>query len=121
MLSRADRVLETSTTTGTGDITVAGAVDGFRTFTSTLAAGDRFPYFIEAVDADGATTGEFETGMATLLTGTTFSRDVVDASSNSNALVSFSAGTKYAGIGVTERMIRTIGHAIATAMGANMV
>lgn len=121
MLSRADRVLEISTTTGTGDITVAGAVDGFRTFTSALAVGDRFPYFIEGVDSNGATTGDFETGMGTLLTSTTFSRDVVDASSNAGALVSFAAGTKYAGIGVTERMIRTIGQAIATAMGANMV
>lgn len=117
---RADRVLESSTTTGTGDFTVAGALDGFRTFTSVAAAGDTFPYFIEAVDGSGNPTGEFETGLATLLTGTTFSRDHVDASSNSNALVSFSAGTKYCAIAVTERTLHTMGQIVAATMGANM-
>lgn len=116
----ANRVLETSTTTGTGTFTLTGAVQGFREFSAAIAVGDQFPYFIEAVDADGNTTGDFECGMGTLVTSTTFSRDVVDSSSNSDALVNFSAGDKYCSIAVTERTIHTIGQMIASAMGANM-
>ena len=36
-----DRVMETSTTTGTGDVTLAGAVDGFRTFVLGAALAHR--------------------------------------------------------------------------------
>ena len=58
--------------------------------------------------------------MGTLSTANTLTRDQVDASSNSNALVTFNAGTKYCSISVTGRMVKTMGQALATAMGLNM-
>lgn len=81
----ADRVKETTTTTGTGALTLAGAVSGFRAFSSVMAANDTCFYVI-----DGGT--EWEVGQGTY--NTTLARNTVFASSNSNALVSFSAGTK---------------------------
>lgn len=116
----ADRVLESATTTGTGDFTLAGALAGFQTFAGECAVGDTFPYFIEAVDSDGNPTGEYENGVGTLLTTTTFARTKVDTSSNSDALVSFSAGTKYVGIGHNKRLVRTTGAVMALAGGQAM-
>lgn len=90
----ADRVKETSTTTGTGTLTLAGAVTGFTTFAA-VGNGNTCTYAIIAVDANGVPTGEWETGIGTYTSsGTTLSRGVIK-SSNANALVSFSAGTKH--------------------------
>jgi hypothetical protein len=86
----SNRIQCTSTTTGTGAITVSATpVDGYRAL-SVLATGTVFDYSIEL---DGGT--EFETGRGKATSSTTFSRDKVLTSSNSNALVNFSAGTKY--------------------------
>lgn len=89
MPATADRVKETTTTTGTGTITLAGAVSQFRTFTSAFATGSWIQYAIV-----GQTGTEWEVGEGTLASTTTLTRDRVIASSNSDALVSFSAGTK---------------------------
>lgn len=113
----ADRVLETSTTTGTGDITLAGAVAGFQTFAAECAVGDDFPYYIEAVDANGNPTGDYENGVGTLLTSSTFARTKVDTSSNADALVNLSAGTKYVAIGMNSRMVMTCGYVCASSTG----
>ena len=84
----ADRVKETTTTTGTGTITLSGAQSGFQSFTTAFANGDSVYYCIEA----GA---EWEVGIGTFTTaGTLLSRSAVLSSSNSGALVSFSAGSK---------------------------
>jgi hypothetical protein len=86
----ADRVKDTSTTTGTGSITVSGAAPtGYRTFSAVLGAGDTFYYCIQ-----GQTTAEFEVGVGTYTSANVFARTTVLASSNSNSAVSFSAGTK---------------------------
>lgn len=85
----ADRVKETTTTTGTGDITLLGAVAQFVSFTSIYEVGRPFKYAIV-----GQTGTEWEVGKGHLSGATTLVRDVVDASSNAGALVSFSAGTK---------------------------
>lgn len=91
----ADRVLETSTTTGTGTLTLAGAVTGYQTFAA-VGNSNTTPYCIFGVDADGIPTGEWETGIGTYTSsGTTLARTTVQASSNSNNAVNFSAGTKY--------------------------
>lgn len=82
-----DRVKETSTTTGTGDFTLAGAVSGFAAFSPVFATGDPLYYGIV-----GGT--EWEVGRGHLSASTTLVRDVVFESSNSNATVNFSAGTK---------------------------
>lgn len=92
----ADRVVETSASTGIGpSVSLLGAEVGFRTFASVAGVGDTFPYAIVAVDQYGSPTGEWETGLGTMgAGGTTFTRTTVYASSNSGAAVNFSAGTK---------------------------
>ena len=87
----ADRVKDTTTTTGTGSVTLAGsAPTGFRTFASALGtAADRVPYAIVAQSG-----GEWEVGIGTLSSSTTLARTRVQASSNSGSAVNFSAGTK---------------------------
>jgi len=83
----ADRVQETTTTTGTGTVTLAGAVSGYQTFAA-VGNGNSTYYTI----AGGA---EWEVGIGTYTSsGTTLSRTTVISSSNSGSLVSFSAGTK---------------------------
>jgi hypothetical protein len=85
----ADRVRETTTTTGTGSITLAGSAPiGFRTFADAFGATlEQIPYAI----VGGA---EWEIGIGLLTGSTTLARTRVLASSNSGAPVSFAAGTK---------------------------
>lgn len=86
-----DRVKETSTTTGTGTFDLAGAETGFETFVSGVGDGNSTYY---AISNDG--TNEFEVGIGTVTDAATdtLSRDTIISSSNSDALVDFSAGTK---------------------------
>jgi hypothetical protein len=87
--------METSTTTGTGNVTLAAAVTGYRTFTSVHDLNQLLDYCIEAVDANGVPTGDWEVGEGYLSGATTLVRSKVTASSNAGALVSLAAGTKY--------------------------
>lgn len=100
----ADRVLETSTTTGTGTVTLAGAVAQFRAFQTAFAVGAIVQYAIV-----GQTGTEWEVGTGTLVTATTLSRDTVASSSNANALVSLSAGTKNVFATVTAAQLHLLG------------
>ena len=86
-----DRVKETSTTTGTGTFDLAGAETGFESFVSGVGDGNQTYY---AISNDG--TNEFEVGIGTVTDAATdtLSRDTIISSSNSDALVDFSAGTK---------------------------
>ena len=93
MSTYADRVVETSTTTGTGSITLAGAVTGFRTFNTGLGLNILTDYVIEGVDANNIPTGEWETGLGYLSGSTTLVRQIPKAGSAATP-VSFSAGTK---------------------------
>lgn len=94
----ADRVLETSTTTGTGALTLAGALTGFRTFASVLAASDTCWYAMWEVDANGNASGGYEAGLGTF--STTLTRTTVLQSSNAGAAVNWAAGTRYVCIGL---------------------
>tara|TARA_S200002703_G_scaffold74966_1_gene64606 strand:- start:484 stop:2388 length:1905 start_codon:yes stop_codon:yes gene_type:complete len=86
----ADRVKETTTSTGTGAISLAGAEPNFRTFSSVLSDGDTTYYAI----IDDTNTA-FEVGLGTYASGgNTITRTTVLSSSNSNNAVSFSAGSK---------------------------
>jgi hypothetical protein len=96
----ADRVLESSTTTGTGSLTLAGAITGYRAFSAVCANGDTVRGYIEAVDANGIPTGDWEVGIYTWGTGGILARTTVQASSNAGSAVSFAAGTKRVGLGV---------------------
>ena len=85
----ADRVRETTTTTGTGTISLLGAVSNFETFTANLSNSDTTYYAI--VDN---TNNTFEVGLGTFTSsGATLARSVI-VSSNSNNLVDFGVGTK---------------------------
>jgi hypothetical protein len=85
----ADRVKETTVTTGTGTVTLAGATSGFQSF-SAVGNGNSTYYTIA-----GQSSSEWEVGIGTYTSsGTTLSRTTVLSSSNAGSLVSFSAGTK---------------------------
>ena len=86
-----DRVKETTTTTGTGSISLGGAVTKFKTFSSALSNADTTYYAIE----QQGNTDEFEIGIGTYTSsGNTLARTTILSSSNSNNAVDFSAGTK---------------------------
>ena len=85
-----DRVKETTSTTGTGAVTLAGASSGFDTFAAGIGGSNVTYYTIahQAVD-------EWEVGVGTLNGGaSTLTRTQVISSSNSDAAVSFAVGTK---------------------------
>ena len=102
-----DRVLETSTTTGIGAVTLAAAVSGFRRFSDVLSVGQTVPYAIEAVDSNGNPSGDWETGEGTYSSANTLTRTTVQASSNANAAVSFGSGTKRVWINASARRLNT--------------
>ena len=83
-----DRVKETATTTGTGAVTLGGAVTGFESFSSALANSDTTYYAISHRNAD-----EWEVGLGTYNSGV-LTRTTILESSNSDSAVSFTAGTK---------------------------
>ena len=83
-----DRVKETTTTTGTGAITLAGAVAGFQAFSGVLSDSDTTYYAIVHRD-----TAEFEVGLGTY-SSSTLTRTTVLESSNSGNAVNFTSGTK---------------------------
>lgn len=97
----ADRVLETSTTTGTGAYTLAGAVTGFRAFSTVCANADTVEYYAEDVDSLGTPLGGWEVGLGTWGTGGILTRTTIYASSNANAAVSWAAGTRRVALGLT--------------------
>ncbi len=83
----ADRVLETTTSTGSGTITLAGAEPGYQSFA--VVGNANQTYYTIAGDT------EWEVGIGTYTSsGTTLSRDTVLSSSASGAKVGFSAGQK---------------------------
>lgn len=97
-----DRVKETTTTTGTGAIALAGAVTGFQSFLAAIGNGNSTYYTI--ADQGGA---NWEVGIGTYSSaGNTLSRDTVLASSNSGALVNFTSATK--DVFVTQPTERTV-------------
>ena len=85
-----DRVKETTTSTGTGTVILAGAQDGFQSF-SVIGNGNTTYYSI--VDA---TNNEWEIGLGTYTaSGTTLSRDTILESSDGGTAVDFQAGSKF--------------------------
>lgn len=85
----ADRVQDTTTTTGTGDLTLSGtAPTGYQNFNSALGQGPNFYYAIFSAGA------EWEVGRGYLSGTTTLVRATILASSNSGAVVTLSSGSK---------------------------
>lgn len=83
-----DRVKETTTTTGTGSLTLSGAVTGYQSFSSAIGNGNTTYY---AIYLDGGS--EWEVGLGTVSAGA-LARTTVLASSNGGSLVNFSTGQK---------------------------
>lgn len=88
-----DRVAETSTTTGTGPLALAGAVlvggvAFYRRFSAVCAVGDTVQYEIVADN------GDLESGLGTYSATNTLTRTTVRRSTNGNAAVSLAAGNK---------------------------
>jgi hypothetical protein len=90
----ADRVKEATTTTGTGALTLTGAPDGFRTFADVCAVSDTVYYSVQAVNAVGQPTGQWETGLGTYTGANELTRTTPLSSSNGGSAVDFSAGDK---------------------------
>jgi hypothetical protein len=84
MANFADRVQETTTTAGTGTVTLAGAVAGFQSFAAAFVSGMQVAYRL----LDGVA---WEVGYGTFTTGF-LSRDTVLASSNSGSRITLSGG-----------------------------
>jgi len=87
----ADRIKETTTTTGTGTINLGGAVSGYQTFVQGLGNG-HYTYY--SIFHQSANEWEVGLGLVTDAATDTLSRDTVLSSSNGGSLVNFSAGTK---------------------------
>lgn len=86
----ANRVQETSASTGTGNIVVNGPAVNYRTFFSSVGIGAEFEYEIENVDVPG----EWEVGVGVMVGVGILQRNTVYDSSAGVGLVNFSAGTK---------------------------
>jgi len=81
-----DRVKESSTTSGTGTLTLAGAVTGFQAFSAALSDGDTTYYAIAE-----SSTGAWEVGLGTWATGSsTLARTTILDSSNSGSAINLS-------------------------------
>jgi hypothetical protein len=88
----ADRVKETSTTTGTSNFSLAGAVTGYRAFSAVCSNNDVCWYCITLQSGT-----EWEIGLGTWVTGNTLNRtaaNVLAGTAGAATLVTFSAGTK---------------------------
>lgn len=112
----ADRVKETTSTTGTGNVTLAGAATGFQTFNTAFGTNVNFYYCI--TDANG--TG-WEVGRGYLSASTTLVRSVVLASTNSNNAISLSAGTHTVFCTIAADLVENLnGKMLAAATGMNL-
>lgn len=83
-----DRVKESSTTVGTGSISLSGTSTGYQTFSSAIGNGNTTYYTILLQGGS-----EWETGLGTVSAGS-ISRDTILGSSNGGSVVNLSAGTK---------------------------
>ena len=85
MANFADRVQETTTTAGTGTVTLAGAVAAYQSFASAFVSGEQVAYRL----LDGS---NWEVGYGTFTTGF-LSRDIVVASSSGGSPITLSGGS----------------------------
>lgn len=110
----ADRVKDTTTSTGTTAITISGtAPTGYQTFATAYGSGSTLvPYCIVG-------GSEWEVGYGTFNGTTNLTREIIHSSSNSNSLVNFSAGTKDVFVtGATELLDNAnIGYQVAQIRG----
>jgi hypothetical protein len=85
-----DRVKETSSSSGTGNITLGGAFPGYQTFNAAIATGSTVYYTIHNLSAGFDT--EWEVGLGTFTSPATLARTTV-LSSSTGSLINFTSGT----------------------------
>jgi hypothetical protein len=102
----ADRVRESSTTTGTGTISLAGAVTGFASFAEQIGDGNTTYYTI-------ADATSWEVGVGTY-SANTLTRDTVLDSSNAGSKVNFAAGLKDVFVTLPAEKVATIDTAVTS-------
>ena len=109
-----DRVLEVSSTTGTGSYTLGGAVTGYQSF-AVVGNGNSCYYCAADVDSNGLPSGDWEVGIGTYTTsGTVLSRDSIYASSNAGSAVNWSAGTRRVFLVTPSRYFTAGSHTVTT-------
>lgn len=86
-----DRIKESTTITGTGDVSLGGSSETFDTFQSVMSNGDTTFYAIVTKETG---VDEWEVGLGTFNTGNTLTRTTVYAGSNGTSAVNFSSGDK---------------------------
>ena len=95
-----DRVKESSSSSGTGSITLGGAFPGYQTFNAAIATGSTVYYTIHNLTAGSDT--EWEVGVGTFTSPATLARNTVFSSSNSGSLVPFTAGASGLEVFITQ-------------------
>jgi hypothetical protein len=95
-----DRVKETSSSSGTGSITLGGAFPGYQTFNAAIANGSTVYYTIHNLTAGD--DDEWEVGLGTFTSPATLARTTVLSSSNSGSAVNFTAGASGLEVFITQ-------------------
>jgi hypothetical protein len=94
-----DRVKETSSSSGTGNITLGGAFPGYQTFNTAIASGSTVYYTIHNLTA--GVDSEWEVGLGTFTSPATLARTTVLSSSTGSA-VNFTAGASGLEVFITQ-------------------
>src|SRR3954466_6271664 len=103
----ADRVLESTATTGTGTLTLGGALTGFQPFSAVCANGDTLYYSVWGVDANGNASGVWETGLGTFGTGPVLARTTaISGSSGAGVKVTLPAASYVALSDIASRALQ---------------
>ena len=92
-----DRVLETTTTVGTGDYVLNGKINGFQAFIDSIVDGSTVDCYVESVDANGVPNGDWECGFYTF-SGGKIQRTQITANSKKTLVpINWAAGPKRIG------------------------
>jgi trimeric autotransporter adhesin len=94
-----DRVKETSSSSGTGSITLGGAFPGYQTFNAAIASGSTVYYTIHNLTA--GSDDEWEVGLGTFTSPATLARTTV-LSSSTGSLINFTAGASGLEVFITQ-------------------
>jgi fibronectin-binding autotransporter adhesin len=94
-----DRVKETSSSSGTGNIALGGAFPGYQTFNAAIASGSTVYYTIHNLTA--GVDGEWEVGVGTFTSPATLARTTV-LSSSTGSLINFTAGASGLEVFITQ-------------------
>jgi hypothetical protein len=94
-----DRVKETSSSSGTGNIALGGAFPGYQTFNAAIASGSTVYYTIHNLTA--GVDNEWEVGLGTFTSPATLARTTV-LSSSTGSLVNFTSGVSGLEVFITQ-------------------